>query len=160
LARCKVDFRADSHYSQGGGDHSAGDLGSTGSLKEEKRFLEPSDIYLGGVVTILAHRFDILDCDQYTFKYMEANPNLWKYSNLSLINSKLLGKKEVIKKIILTYPGLQSRNITVDDLEELLKRSGLDLVKQEIYTVFRAIDVFRFGTVKMTKALKYIIDLQ
>jgi hypothetical protein len=91
---------------------------------------------------------------------MEANPNLWKYSNLSLINSKLLGKKEVIKKIILTSPGLQSRNITVDDLEELLKRSGLDLVKQEIYTVFRAIDVFRFGNVKMTKALKYIIDLQ
>jgi hypothetical protein len=135
------------------------DLVSAGSFKEEKRCLEPSDIFLGGTVAILSHKFDILDCDQYTFKYMEANPNLWKYSNISLINEKLLEKKEVIQKVILTYPSLQSKNISVDELETVLVRSGLNLVKQEVYTLFRAVDVFRVGTVKLTKILKYILEL-
>lgn len=135
------------------------DLASAGSFKEEKRSVEPGDIYLGGTVAILSHKFDILDCDQYTFKYMEANPNLWKYSNISLINDKLLEKKEVVQKIILTYPSLQSKNITVEDLEAILVRSGLHLVKQEVYTVFRAVDIFRIGTVKLTKMLKYILEL-
>lgn len=155
LARCKVDF-----HPNGVGDRDTGDLGSTGSAREEKRFLEPADVYLGAVVSIHAHKFDILDCDNYTFKYMEANPNLWRSSNLNLINNKLLDKQEVIRKVILTLPSLQSRSITVEELEEIFSNCGLELVKQEVYTVFRAIDVFRVGSVKLTKLLKYIIDLK
>jgi hypothetical protein len=149
-----VDFHPNSSDSQ-----LLGDWASAGSMKEEKRSLEPSDIFLGATVTILAHKFDILDCDQFTSKYMEANPNLWKYSNLTMITDKILDKKDVLKKIILTFPSLQSKIITVEDLESIFAKSGLKLVKQEVYTVFRAVDVLRLGSVKLTKMLKYIMDL-
>ena len=154
LARCKVEYHGLVS------ERDFNDNASSGSLREEKRFIEPSDIFVGAIVTILAHKFVILDCDNYTFKYMEANPNMWKYSNLAIINQKLQDKQEVIQKIILTLPGLQNRTIQVDELEEIFNRCGMNLVKQEVYTVFRAVDVFRVGTVKLTKLLKYVLDLK
>ncbi len=40
--------------------------------------LSPSDIYLGATVSILAHKFVVLDADLYTLKFMENHANLWK----------------------------------------------------------------------------------
>lgn len=110
-------------------------------------------------MTILAHEFEVHDCDQYTFKYMEANANLWQYSDLGLVNKKVKAKKEALKRILVTYPNLASRQIDVDGLGELLQKAGTSFVKQEICTLFRAVDTQRTGIVKMTKVLKYIMDL-
>eukprot|EP01031_Cornospumella_fuschlensis_P026714 gene26714-32282_t len=121
--------------------------------------LQAQDIYLGGKVTILAHEFEVHDCDQYTFKYMEANANLWHYSDLGLVNKKVKAKKEALQRIMVTYPNLASRQIDVDALADLLQKSGLSFVKQEVCTLFRAVDTQRTGLVKMTKMLKYIMDM-
>lgn len=121
--------------------------------------LSYADVNVGSTVTILSHKFDVIDCDQYTFKYMEANPSIWPYSNADLVNRKLKQKKEVIQRLILTYPGLQGKIISVADLQELLEKSGLDLVKQEVCTVFRLVDPQRTGSVKLTKVLKHVMDL-
>lgn len=121
--------------------------------------LEPKDVFLGATVTVLAHQFDVQDCDQYTFKYMEANAGTWRYSDLSAVSAKLRAKKEVVQRVVLTYPALQTRTVDVAELGEVLERTGLRLVKQEVFTIFRAIDPQRAGTVKMTKLLKYVMDL-
>ena len=118
-----------------------------------------TDLNVGSTATVLAHKFDIHDCDQFTFKYMEANSNLWPYSNADLVNRKLKQKKEVIQRLILTYPGLQQKVINVDELQELLEKAGLNLVKQEVCTVFRSVDPQRTGSVKLTKVLKHTMDL-
>lgn len=122
--------------------------------------LTPTDMYIGATVTILSHQFDIHDCDQYTFKYMEDNANSYAYSNIALVNDKVRARKEIVQRLFLTYPALTSRMLNVDELAEILiDRAGLSLVKQEVCTLFRAVDAQREGSVKMTKMLKYVMDL-
>lgn len=122
--------------------------------------LQPTDLYVGSTVTILSHMFDIHDCDQYTFKYMEDNAQLFPFSNIALVNVKLRAKKAVLQKVILTLPGLTATMVDVDELFSLLtERGNLDVVKQEVCTLFRAVDAHREGTVKLTKLLKYMMDV-
>jgi Ca2+-binding EF-hand superfamily protein len=122
--------------------------------------LHPQDLHIGATVTILSHKFDILDCDQYTFKYMEANCGQWNFSDLKEVEAKVTAKKEVIQRLILTLPGLTARNMDVKELQEILNRSGLHLIPQEVHTIFRAVDTYRVGTIKATKMLKYFMDLR
>jgi hypothetical protein len=122
--------------------------------------LQPGDIYLGGTVEILSHRFRVLNCDQFTFKYMEENCRTWMYCNLQLVLQKVHPKRDVLKKILLTYPGLASRMMDADELQAATDKAGLGLVKQEVCTLFRAVDTTFAGTIKMTQFLKYIMDLK
>jgi len=125
------------------------------------KILLPSDIYIGKQVTILSHQFDVLDCDQYTFKYMEANAHQWIYSDINTITQyKLIPRKEVIQRMVLLTPGLSSLYIDVDELALLLIKAGVtNLIKQEVCTVFRTVDNALTGSMKLTKFLKYIMEL-
>lgn len=90
---------------------------------------------------------------------MEANAHLWEYSDLTLVTKKLLTKKSIIQRLFLMYPALATRSMDVFELANLLERAGVALVMQEVYTLFRAVDTFRTGSVKMSKMLKFIVDL-
>mmetsp|Transcript_8349 Transcript_8349/g.12451 ORF Transcript_8349/g.12451 Transcript_8349/m.12451 type:complete len:635 (-) Transcript_8349:293-2197(-) len=70
--------------------------------------LNPPDIYLGAVVSILAHKFVVLDADLYTLKFMENHTEIWRQCELSQIVKKIKTKKEVLQRVMLTYPGLTS----------------------------------------------------
>lgn len=122
--------------------------------------LQPGDIYLGGTVEILSHKFHVLNCDQFTFKYMEENNKTWTYCDLQQVLRKVYPKLEVLKKLILTYPGLASRMMEVDELQTILEKAGLSVVKQEVCTLFRAVDTSLCGSIKMTQFLKYLMDLK
>jgi hypothetical protein len=147
------------------------------SHNSNEHTLQANDCYVGAVVTILSHRFVIYDCDQYTFKYMEGNSddsdlhsshstnnsNVWQYSNIKRVRAKLITKKEILQRLLLTSPGLSHRVIDVFEVQELLNKAGFnesELVMQEMYTLFRAMDSQRTGFVKMTQFLRYIIELQ
>lgn len=122
--------------------------------------LQAHDMHIGARVTLFSHVFDIYDCDQFTHKYMEANAHLWKLSDLSLVTHKLRPRKEALQRLLVTYPGLAQRFVDVDLLETLLKQAGgEEWIKQEVLTLFRAVDSAHTGSVKMTKLLKYVMDL-
>eukprot|EP01038_Epipyxis_sp_PR26KG_P005136 gene5136-7153_t len=121
--------------------------------------LELKDIFIGGTVTILAHKFIVNDADAYSLKYMENSPSIYEYSNIKLINEKLKEYKEVLQRVILTHPGLGSTIVNVDELMNILAKIGLDLVKQEGVTLLRSIDVYHTGSIRLTKLLKHIMDL-
>lgn len=130
------------------------------SHSAHEQVLTPTDMYIGATVTILSHQFVIHDCDQYTFKYMEDNSTSYTYSNIATVNDKVRARKDIVQRLFLTYPALTSRMLNVDELAEILiDRAGLALVKQEVCTMFRAVDAQREGSVKMTKMLKYVMDL-
>ena len=44
-------------------------------------------------------------------------------------------------------------------MTDIFARCGLKLVKQEVVTVFRAIDPHKTGSSKLTKLLKFTMDL-
>lgn len=65
---------------------------------------------------ILSHQFKVYNCDQFTFKYMEENSNDWIYSNIKSLLYKIKPKKEVIQRLILTYPALATCYVNTDEL--------------------------------------------
>jgi hypothetical protein len=118
----------------------------------------PTDLYLGATVTIFGYRFNVNDADEYTLRYMEENAGQWEHSKLSVVLRKVLDKEEVISRLILTVPGLARKAINYGYVEAIFKQAGLEIVKQEVVTIFRLLDPKRTGYVKLTKLLKFIMD--
>lgn len=116
------------------------------------------DIYLGATVSIYSHRFIINDADEYTLRYMEENSHQWIYSALSTIAVKLKSREQILSRSILTVPGLPVKEVTCDEIDALLQKAGLVVMKQEVKTLFRALNPTKEPTVKLTKILKFIID--
>lgn len=119
--------------------------------------LKPQDIYLGGVVQILSHKFKVHDADEFTLRFMEENCKQWNYSNIKYVESKLKREGEVIRRIILTVPGLSERVVSVDELHTLLSKGIPELNKQEVVTIFRILDPRRTGKIKLTTLLKQLM---
>lgn len=126
---------------------------------DDSKELEPCDLYIGALVKIFSHQFLVHGADAYTLKYMEANHNHWRYSDLSAIVEKVKGKAEVLKRIILTYPSLATRSIDLNEIDIIFKKSGISLVKQEVVTIFRGLDPLHTGSAKMSKLLKFVMDM-
>lgn len=91
---------------------------------------------------------------------MEDNCRLWLFSDLSQVIQKISARKEVLTRILLLAPGLSSKVVGAEELEEFIQRANVPLVKQEVYTFFRAVDTTYAGVVKLTKVLKYVMELQ
>ena len=124
-----------------------------------KGLFKPDDLYLGAVVKILKHEFKILDADMATLKFMEAYPDSWTQCNIDTIKQKMRLRREPLKKVILTYPGMAHVTIDLPILAQLFERGGMNVVLQEVKTVFRVIDPFHTGTANMSKFLKFVLDL-
>ena len=90
---------------------------------------------------------------------MEEHCHVWTKSDIVRIITQVTPKKEVLQRLFLTAPSLGSRSLTADDLGDFLQRAGCDLILQEVHTLFRQVDTYRAGTIKMTVFLKYIMDL-
>lgn len=123
--------------------------------KDKNRYMIPQDFYVGCNIGILAHRFIILDADEYTLKYMSQNPDQWVYCDINHIMRKLKAKEEILKKKILTTGGLTSQVLNYDNVFDLLVECNIDLVKHEAITLCRELDPTHSGSIKLTKLLKY-----
>lgn len=69
------------------------------------------------------------------------------------------GRKELLQRAILTYPGMAHAVIDLSVMESIFKQAGLKFVKQEAKTIFRVIDPFHTNFCKMSKLLKFVMDL-
>lgn len=141
--------------------HKGGTFLSRGKVQIEengvKRPMLPEDIVVGSVAQIRAHRFVVHDADEFTYKFMEENPDQFLFSNMANITNKLRKNSEILKKLILSMAGLQTMTVKYEDLDTLFKRAGLDLLKQEVVTLLRMLDPRRTARVRMTQVLKYIL---
>ena len=122
------------------------------------KVVQPQDIFLGAVVPIYGHRFVIHDADEFTLRHMEENSKHWVFSALPQVVAKLTEKKEVIIRVILTIPGLTNKVVNYSELDDVFKRAGLEMVRQEIVTLFRVLDPRKSGSVKLTKILKFLMS--
>jgi hypothetical protein len=120
----------------------------------------PRDLYCGATVKILKHQFLILDADKATLKFMEQYPDTWLECNVAAISKKLSVKKGPLKRVILCYPGMAYTTMDLQSTMEIYELAGLDLVKQEAMTIFRQIDPFHTGQAKLTKLLRFVLDLK
>lgn len=126
---------------------------------ETNKYMQPQDIHIGACVSILSHKFNVLDADEYTIKYMENTCKLWAYSDTAVVAQKLKAKEETIRRVILTTQNLAAQMYKYEEVGNLLATAGCALVKQEVITVCRELDPKRTGLVKLTQLLKFVIDL-
>jgi EF-hand domain-containing protein 1 len=123
--------------------------------KDTNQYFTPPDIFVGASLAVMAHRFRIIDADEFSLKYMESNSELWATSDIKKIMGRLKSRKDVITRMILTVPGLSSKSVGVDELERVFLRSGTSLVRQEIVTLFRHLDPLKTKQVKLTKVRSF-----
>jgi len=136
----------------------SGHKGGVFLSRSDLKPLLPQDVFVGTTVSIHNHRFVVTDADEYTMHYMDENVGVWSQSSLSLIVRAMSARKEVLTRLILTTPGLSSLEVALDAVDDLFRRAGLSLVRQQVATVFRTLDLRRTGLVKLTKVLKFLLD--
>jgi hypothetical protein len=121
------------------------------------KVVQPQDIHIGAVVPIYGHRFVIHDADEFTLRHMEENSRHWTHSDIPLVTEKLMAKREVVIRVILTSPGLTNKIVNPAEVHELFERAGLTMARQEIVTLIRLLDPRKSGKIKLTKLLKYLM---
>lgn len=118
----------------------------------------PQDLYLGAVVPIYGFHFLLHDADEYTLRHMEENCREWGKSDLSSVIAKLKEHEEVLTRLILTSPGLSRKEMTYAEVLDFFLLAGTPVVKQEVVTLLRVLDPKKFGSVKLTKILKFMMS--
>jgi hypothetical protein len=122
----------------------------TGAYYEEKHFAIGECIYLNG------YRFQILDCDEYTHKYMEDNCEVFPQASIDACLDK-------IKQGAFSYPSLQEYAIAMikkldqngdevisfDEFKEGLAGMKIFLTDHEVNTLLRVFDHNQDGKISM-----------
>ncbi len=124
--------------------------------KGETKPFQPEDVTVGAVVKIRSHRFVVHDADELTYRFLEENPSRFPQSDAKIVRAKCKASIDKIKPLILSTPGLNSQLANYEGLHRLLKKAGVDLVKQEVVAVLRSLDPRRRGNVRMTQILKFL----
>jgi hypothetical protein len=119
----------------------------------------PTDIFLGADVSILSHKFDVYEADEATLKYMEANDHLWPTCQVPRVLERIKEKAPMLRTAFLTTRGLSDKKVNCLELEEFLNGAGANLVKQEVTTIFRSIDVQtgRTGKIQLNTLLRLVM---
>lgn len=114
-----------------------------------------SDMYVGNIVDMWCHHFELLNADENTFRLMENDVKTFPFSDIDNVNSIITTKKEEICKYFATaYEG--NGKINRDQLTTCCEKVGLDLNKQQIITFWRKVDKTKKDKVSFTKVIQLL----
>jgi len=120
-------------------------------------FIRPSDLRVDVTLVIAAHSFHLIECDEFSLKYMESRPDIWPECSLNSIVQKLQDTGGgVITRYALTLPGGPLTQLSYGDVERLVQRANIDLTKQEMVTLMRGLDPQKQAYVKLSKLLSIL----
>merc|ERR1719183_1848012 len=101
-----------------------------------------SDLAVGKYVTINAHPLVIIRADERALQYLEANPDIFPYSDPVLVARKLAPLRD--------EPQLQDpAGVDPDLIKYLAPQAGVDLIDHEIITLIRFFGMDDQGGVPM-----------
>lgn len=116
-------------------------------------YVAPKDMYVGNSVSIVGHRFLLLNADEFTYRLMECDESTFPYSDFSRLQDILASKHNEIKSyFIANYEG--NGILDEDGLAQCCKSIGLGMNKQELMTIWRKLDKKGKGKVAFTKLLQ------
>lgn len=119
-----------------------------GKFMERCRVKKPSlsdyyteaDLFLGARIVIYARRFVLVDADEFTIKYMEANAHEFPFSDPAQVMAKLRRGDFGACADLLRSRDRNGRGcIPADAFKECLVRSSLGLNDQEAHTLARTL---------------------
>jgi len=111
------------------------------------QYYNESDFVLGNTVMLSQFRFQLLRCDEFTYRYMKERPEIFKEVNIDRILDKLRGFAQRSKSneefAVELFKRLDKNNSGFVEFEELyagLKELDIPLTVQEQYTIMRRFD--------------------
>lgn len=111
------------------------------------KYYNENDFMLGNIVVLNQFRFQLLRCDEFTYKYMKERPEIFKEVNIDKILDKLRifanRSKSNEEFAIGLFKKLDKNNsgfIEFDELYVGLKELDITLTVQEQYTIMRRFD--------------------
>jgi len=114
-------------------------LQRTKIMKNTEDKYQPYDLFIGATVQLLAHRFTIIEADDYTLNFMESRAHEgWPSSNIFKIIEKLKPAKEgILNSVVKTSKG---GLMSYDQVHNCLIENNITLDEQEYVTLYRALD--------------------
>lgn len=122
------------------------------------RQILPRDITIGTTIKIQSFEFVVEDADEFTYKYMERNPEIWSQSSIAEIVVKLKPKESELRDILLVLKERALEEVPYSEIYELLVSVGVVLTLQEKDTFFRNLDKKKRGTAKFFRIFKLLKD--
>jgi len=114
-------------------------LQRTKIMKNTEDKYKPYDLYIGGTVQLLAHRFNIIEADDYTLNFMESRAHEgWPSSNIFKITEKLKPLKDGILSSAMKIS--KGGIVNYEQVQACLVDNGITLDEQEYVTLYRALD--------------------
>lgn len=103
-------------------------------IKPDGSYYEAKDFYVGAVIEVYNHRFELHDADDYAFNYMEANPAMFPMSNIDTILLKikqsLADNNNNIVEVFRRLDKDHNNYISVEDFRKALQYLQLRLAEQ------------------------------
>ncbi len=104
----------------------------------------PSEFFVGARLVIKGHRFEIVEADSFSLRHMESNSRLWPMSSFEYVianlRQKLQEKRGSLRELFRKFDLDASQNISVDELQAMVRYFGMDITRQEAITVLRHYD--------------------
>lgn len=114
----------------------------------------PAAFYIGAAVQIYAHEFRIVDADEYTLRYMEANAGRgFPRSDSDAVRARLAAHADALRRVAFECDDVREK-VDASQVQAILRRVGLSLGDQELVTLMRALDKKRTGCTTVGKLLK------
>jgi hypothetical protein len=111
------------------------------------QYYNENDFVLGNTVMLTQFRFQLLRCDEFTYKYMKERPEIFKEVNIDRILDKLRSFAQRSKSneefAVDLFKRLDKNNSGFIEFEELyvgLRELDIPLTVQEQYTIMRRFD--------------------
>lgn len=120
--------------------------------------ITPSDISIGSSIFVQSFKFDILDADEFSLKYMEQHPEIWKESSIDEIALRLREKESALKDMLLILKEKALEEVPYQQIEQMLERVDIKFTPQEKLTLFRRIDRKKKGVAKFFRIFKILED--
>jgi hypothetical protein len=109
-----------------------------------------SSLYMGAIVEIRQHLFEIEDADERTLTFMESHPEIWSQSDTGAIRSRIKASRNALESLInrrLNDRDSASTSLTYAEARDLLYAAGVDVTLQESVTLFRQLDPSHQGSI-------------
>ena len=116
---------------------------------------QASDMFVGNVIDMWCHHFELLHADENTYRLMENDVKTFPFSNIDEVHKTVSSKKDEICKYFATeYEG--NGKINKEQLAACFENVGLNLNKQQILTFWRKVDKKKNEKISFTKVIELL----
>jgi hypothetical protein len=106
--------------------------------------IKAHDLFIGAVIIVNNRAFQILDADEFTLAFMESNPDVFGYANVTGVvdttKKALTGKEDTFKEaLVAAAGGANDKPLEISLLAGAFERVQAPLEAHEIITLYRAV---------------------